>query len=226
MNAMPSNSQVSDAFGFRHVFVPASKGHDQTPPLLFLHGTGGDERDLLPLAGEIAPGAAILSLRGNVSENDMPRFFRRLAEGVFDEADLRAQTQALAAFIDQACAAYALSRPVAVGFSNGANIAASLLWLAPENLAGAALWRVMRPLPQAPGTPLSGKPVLILAGASDPLIPAARSQELALALGEAGAAVSLEILPAGHGLTPADLAITARFLAGSGKAGASEAGAG
>ncbi|WP_414706545.1 alpha/beta hydrolase [Saliniramus sp.] len=223
---MPSNSQVSDAFGFRHVFVPASKGHDQTPPLLFLHGTGGDERDLLPLAGEIAPGAAILSLRGNVSENDMPRFFRRLAEGVFDEADLRAQTQALAAFIDQACAAYALSRPVAVGFSNGANIAASLLWLAPENLAGAALWRVMRPLPQAPGTPLSGKPVLILAGASDPLIPAARSQELALALGEAGAAVSLEILPAGHGLTPADLAITARFLAGSGKAGASEAGAG
>jgi len=231
MNAMPSNSQVSDAFGFRHVFVPASKGHDQTPPLLFLHGTGGDERDLLPLAGEIAPGAAILSLRGNVSENDMPRFFRRLAEGVFDEADLRAQTQALAAFIDQACAAYALSRPVAVGFSNGANIAASLLWLAPENLAGAALWRVMRPLPQAPGTPLSGKPVLILAGASDPLIPAARSQELALALGEAGADVSLEILPAGHGLTPADLAITARFLAGagkagSGKAGASEAGAG
>ena len=226
MNAMPSNSQVSDAFGFRHVFVPASKGHDQTPPLLFLHGTGGDERDLLPLAGEIAPGAAILSLRGNVSENDMPRFFRRLAEGVFDEADLRAQTQALAAFIDQACAAYALSRPVAVGFSNGANIAASLLWLAPENLAGAALWRVMRPLPQAPGTPLSGKPVLILAGASDPLIPAARSQELALALGEAGADVSLEILPAGHGLTPADLAITARFLAGAGKAGAGKAGSG
>lgn len=226
MNAIPSNSQVSDAFGFRHIFVPALEGHEQTPPLLLLHGTGGDERDLLPLAGQIAPGAAILSLRGNVSENGMPRFFRRLAEGVFDEADLRAQTQALAAFIDQACEAYALARPVALGFSNGANIAASLLWLAPDRLAGAALWRVMRPLPQAPGTPLAGKPVLILAGAADPLIPAARSQELASALGEAGAAISLEILPAGHGLTPADIAITTRFLAGAGKAGAGEAGAG
>ncbi|MCC5979514.1 MAG: alpha/beta hydrolase [Salinarimonas sp.] len=212
MNAGLDNARVSDDFGFRHVFVPPGPGHAKAPPLLLLHGTGGDERDLLPLAARLAPGAAILSPRGNVSENGMPRFFRRLAEGVFDEADLRAQTQALARFISEACAAYGLARPVAVGFSNGANIAASLLWLAPDSLAGAALWRVMRPLPEAPATPLTGKPVLILAGAADPLIPAARSQELATALGEAGAAVTLEILPAGHGLTPADLDITARFL--------------
>jgi phospholipase/carboxylesterase len=223
MNDMLAQARTSDAFGFRHVFVPAGKGHEQAPPLLLLHGTGGDERDLLPIAGQIAPGAAILSPRGNVSENGMPRFFRRLAEGVFDEADLRAQTTALAGFIDEACTAYGLARPVAVGFSNGANIAASLLWMAPDSLAGAALWRVMRPFAQAPGAALAGKPVLILAGAADPLIPAARSQELASALGEAGAAVSLEILPAGHGLTQADLAITARFLAGSGEAGAGRA---
>lgn len=220
MGAMPAHAHESDAFGFRHIFVPASQGHEKAPPLLLLHGTGGDERDLLPLAGQIAPGAAILSPRGNVSENGMRRFFRRLAEGVFDEADLRAQTQALAAFIDQACTAYSLARPVAVGFSNGANIAASLLWLTPEHLAGAALWRVMRPLPEAPGVPLAGKRVLILAGTADPLIPAERAQDLAAALSEAGAAVSLEILPAGHGLTQTDLAITARFLADASGGGA------
>lgn len=212
MNDMRAQARTSDAFGFRHIFVPPAPGREQAPPLLLLHGTGGDERDLLPLAGQIAPGAAILSLRGNVDENGMPRFFRRLAEGVFDEADLRAQTMALAGFIDQACTAYGLARPVAVGFSNGANIAASLLWMSPDSLAGAALWRVMRPFAQAPEAPLTGKPVLILAGAADPLIPAARSQELAAAISEAGAAVSLEILPAGHGLTQADLSITARFL--------------
>jgi phospholipase/carboxylesterase len=214
MNDMLAQARTSDAFGFRHIFVPPAPGREQAPPLLLLHGTGGDERDLLPLAGHIAPGAAILSLRGNVDENGMPRFFRRLAEGVFDEADLRAQTTTLAAFIEQACAAYGLARPVAVGFSNGANIAASLLWMSPDSLSAAALWRVMRPFAQAPETPLAGKPVLILAGASDPLIPAARSQELAAAIGEAGAAVSLEILPASHGLTQADLTITARFIAG------------
>ena len=214
MNDMRAQARTSDAFGFRHIFVPPAPGHEQAPPLLLLHGTGGDERDLLPLAGHVAPGAAILSLRGNVDENGMPRFFRRLAEGVFDEADLRAQTTALAGFIDQACAAYGLARPIAVGFSNGANIAASLLWMSPDSLAAAALWRVMRPFAPAPEAPLTGKPVLILAGAADPLIPAARSQELAAAISEAGAAVSLEILPAGHGLTQADLSITARFIAG------------
>ncbi len=217
MNTHPDNMRVSQDFGFRHVFVPAAPGHEKAPPLLLLHGTGGDERDLLPLAAQLAPGHAILSPRGNVSENGMPRFFRRLAEGVFDEADLRAQTQALAGFIREASTAYGLERPVAVGFSNGANIAASLLWLAPESLAGAALWRVMRPLPEAPATALTGKPVLILAGASDPLIPASRAQELAGVLGEAGADISLEILPAGHGLTHADLEITQRFLERTGQ---------
>lgn len=213
MNANFAVMQNSDAFGFRHVFVPAAPGLEDAPPLLLLHGTGGDERDLLPVAAQLAPGRAVLSPRGNVDENGMPRFFRRLAEGVFDEADLRAQTQALADFITQARDAYGIAAPVAVGFSNGANIAASLLWSAPDNLAAAALWRVMRPLPEAPSSALAGKPVLILAGASDPLIPAAQSQALAQALEAAGACVSLEILPTGHGLTASDLAITQRFLA-------------
>jgi phospholipase/carboxylesterase len=204
---------VSQDFGFHHVFVPARPGYEIDPPLLLLHGTGGDERDLLPVAAQLAPGRAILSPRGNVNENGMPRFFRRLAEGVFDEEDLRRQTAALADFIARARVAYKIGAPVALGFSNGANIAASLLWSAPDSLAAAALWRVMRPLPEAPGTGLAGKPVLILAGASDPLIPAVQSQALAGTLEEAGARVTLEILPAGHGLTQSDLVMTQRFLA-------------
>lgn len=205
--------RICDDFGFRHAFIPAQLGHEHLPPLLLLHGTGGDERDLLPVGARLSPGAAILSPRGRISENGMPRFFRRLAEGVFDEADLRAQTQALADFIAQARASYGLGAPVAVGFSNGANIAASLLWSTPDSLAAAALWRVMRPLPEPPSGGLAGKPVLVLAGAADPLIPAAQSQALAQLLEEAGARVTLEILPAGHGLTASDLAITQRFLA-------------
>ena len=200
-------------------FIPAQPEHEHLPPLLLLHGTGGDERDLLPVGARLSPGAAILSPRGRVSENGMPRFFRRLAEGVFDEADLRTQTQALADFIAQARASYGLTAPVAVGFSNGANIAASLLWSAPDSLAAAALWRVMRPLPETPAGGLAGKPVLVLAGAADPLIPAAQSQALAQLLEETGARVSLEILPAGHGLTASDLAITQRFLAGLAQGG-------
>ena len=129
---------------FIHRFEPAQSAG--RPPLLLLHGTGGDENDLLPLGRMISPGSALLSPRGKVLEGGMPRFFRRLAEGVFDEADVRRRANELADFIAEAREAYGLAAPVAVGFSNGANIAAAVLTLRPEALAGAVLLRAMVPL--------------------------------------------------------------------------------
>src|SRR5882757_2143834 len=126
---------------FIHEFVPG--GSPRT--LLLLHGTGGNERDLIQLGRELDPNAALLSPRGKVLENGMPRFFRRLAEGVFDQADLKARTTELAAFIAAARSAYGLAAPVALGFSNGANIAASLLLTHPDALAGALLMRATLP---------------------------------------------------------------------------------
>ena len=128
---------------FIHRFEPATDAG--RPPLLLLHGTGGDEDDLLPLGRMVAPGSALLSPRGKILEGGMPRFFRRLAEGVFDEADVRYRANELADFITQAREAYGLAAPVAVGFSNGANIAAAVLTLRPEALAGAVLLRAMVP---------------------------------------------------------------------------------
>jgi phospholipase/carboxylesterase len=182
-------------------------------PLLLLHGTGGDANDLVPFGRMIAPGAALLSPRGKVLENGMPRFFRRLAEGVFDEADVRRRAEELADFIAAARNAYALPAPVAVGFSNGANIAAALLYLRPEALAGAALIRAMVPLREARPAGLAGKPVLILSGAMDPLIPSADAARLATLMEEVGAEVRHETLPAAHGLTQQDVAILREWLA-------------
>src|SRR5450755_4513769 len=125
---------TSPKLSFTHRFEPGG-----APPLLLLHGTGGDENDLLPLGRMVAPGAALLSPRGKVLEGGMPRFFRRLAEGVFDEQDLRRRTQELADFVEDARRAYGFEAPVALGFSNGANIASALLLLRPAALAGAAL---------------------------------------------------------------------------------------
>ncbi|RZK95567.1 MAG: alpha/beta hydrolase, partial [Methylobacterium sp.] len=159
------------SLGLTHRFVPATA--PGLPPLLLLHGTGGDETDLLPLGRTLLPGAALLSPRGAVLENGMPRFFRRLAEGVFDEADLRRRAADLAGFIAEARTAYGLAAPVAVGFSNGANIAAALLLLHPGVLAGAVLLRPMVPLRETPPVDLAGRPVLMLSGAADPIVPAA-----------------------------------------------------
>ena len=196
--------------GFIHRFVPATQ--PGLPPLLLLHGTGGDENDLLPLGEQLSPGAALLSPRGKVLENGMPRFFRRLAEGVFDLADLKARTLELADFIAAARTAYALAKPVAVGFSNGANIAASLLLTRPELLAGAVLLRAM--LPFVPQTPpdLAGKPVLLLSGSNDPMIPAASSARLIEVLQAAGADLVYKALPTGHNLTQNDLNLAAQWL--------------
>ena len=194
-----------------HRFEPATA--EAMPPLLLLHGTGGDEADLLPLGRRVAPGAALLSPRGNVRENGMPRFFRRLAEGVFDEADLRRRTQDLADFVAAARAEYGLAAPIALGFSNGANIAAALLMLRPETLAGAALIRPMTPLAEAAPPDLSGKPILMLSGAMDPIVGAADAAELAARFAASGASVDHRTLPVGHGLTQLDVAITTTWLA-------------
>ena len=163
---------MSNELSFIHRFEP---GHRlDAAPLLLLHGTGGDENDLLPLGQAIAPGASLLSPRGKVLEHGMPRFFRRLAEGVFDEDDLRRRANELADFVDQARQRYDLAAPVALGYSNGANIAAAMLLLRPDPLAGAMLLRAMVPLRDVPKTDLTGKPVLIVSGQSDPIIPPSR----------------------------------------------------
>ena len=199
-----------DTLGLVHRFEP---GPGPARPLLLLHGTGGDETDLLPLGRAVAPAAALLSPRGAVLENGMPRFFRRLAEGVFDEADLRRRARDLADFIAGARERYGLPAPLALGFSNGANIAAALLLLSPGSLAGAALLRPMVPFRETPAADLAGTPVLILSGRADPIVPEAQAERLARDLAAAGAGVDHAVLPAGHGLTGADVERVRDWLA-------------
>lgn len=198
---------------FIHVYEPGSDAG--RPPLLLLHGTGGDERDLLGLGQAVAPGASLLSPRGKVLEGAMPRFFRRLAEGVFDEDDLRRRTHELADFVIWARERHGLPAPVAVGFSNGANIAASLLLLRPEVLAGAALLRAMSPFAKPPQAELAGKRVLILSGAMDPIVRADDAERLAQTLSGNGASVDHRVLPAGHGLSQPDIGLLKGWLAGA-----------
>jgi phospholipase/carboxylesterase len=195
---------------FMHRFVPATG--PGRPPLLLLHGTGGNEDDLLPLGRLVSPGAALLSPRGKVLEGGMPRFFRRLAEGVFDEDDLRRRANELADFIAEAQKSYGLRTPIAVGFSNGANIAAAILQLRPEALAGAALLRAMVPLQDPPTVDLTRKPVLILSGASDPIVPLANAKRLASLLADAGAGVEHRMLSGGHALTQTDVTFTKSWI--------------
>lgn len=213
-NADRDNTDRAKA-NFIHVF---EQGEASRSPLLLLHGTGGDEHDLLPLGRMVAPGASLLSPRGRVLEGAMPRFFRRLAEGVFDEQDLIARTHELADFIVHARSRYGIGAPLALGFSNGANIAASLLLLRPEALAGAALVRAMspfaRPPEPAPGARgLAGKPVLLLSGALDPIVPADNAERLAVTLSAAGALVENRVLPTGHGMSQADLTALSGWFA-------------
>jgi phospholipase/carboxylesterase len=196
--------------GFSHRFIAATRSGRH--PLLLLHGTGGNENDLVPLGAQLSPGAALLSPRGKVLENGTPRFFRRLAEGVFDMADLKARTAELADFITAARQAYGIEAPVAVGFSNGANIAASLLLTRPAVLHGAVLLRAMLPFEPEPLPDLTGKPILLLSGSNDALIPAPSSQRLATVLKAAGADLVYKTLPTGHNLTQNDLIIAAHWL--------------
>lgn len=193
-----------------HRFLPATV--QGKPPILLLHGTGGDEDDLVPFGQTVATGAALVSPRGKVLEGGMPRFFRRLAEGVFDEEDVRRRANELADFVGDARGAYRLAAPLAVGFSNGANIAAAVLQLRPEVLAGAVLLRAMATLKDPPDVDLTGRPVLILSGAMDPSVSAENAARLASALRDAGALVDHRTLPAGHNLSQADIALTKTWL--------------
>ena len=203
------NSQ--DDLGFVHRFVPAEQ--PGRAPLLLLHGTGGNESDLIPLGLQLSPGAALLSPRGKILENGMPRFFRRRAEGVFDVEDLSVQTEALGAFLESARERYALEKPVAVGFSNGANIAWSLMLARPGALKGAILMRGMMPFEPAHKAKLDGLRVLVLNGGMDPIVPAETHERIVKVLRAAGADVRHEILPAGHQLTRQDVALAAEWLA-------------
>jgi len=192
---------------FIHEFVPGTSNRT----LLLLHGTGGNERDLIPLGRELDPNAALLSPRGKVLENGMPRFFRRLAEGVFDLEDLKNRTNELADFVAAAAQHYgfAADNVVAVGYSNGANIAASLLLLRPEVLSAAVLFRAMVPLIPDTLPNLSSMRVWIGAGTDDPIIPTSESKRLAELLHSAGADITIRFARAGHGLVNDDI-ITAR----------------
>jgi phospholipase/carboxylesterase len=200
---------MTQNLSFIHRFEP---GTSTAAPLLLLHGTGGDENDLLPLGKALAPDRALLSPRGKVLENGMPRFFRRLAEGVFDEPDVIKRAHELADFIAEAGKVYKLAKPVAVGFSNGANIAAAILLLRPEALSGAILLRAMVPLKNPPKAELAQKRVLIISGASDPIIPASNATLLATMLRNAHAEVQHETLPTGHSLTQNDVTLASKWL--------------
>jgi phospholipase/carboxylesterase/glyoxalase family protein len=208
MTTAPTN------LGFVHRFAPATDA-GETRTLLLLHGTGGNEDDLLPLGRHLLPGAALLSPRGKVLERGgMPRFFRRLAEGVFDLEDLRFRTEEIAAFVRAAADAYGFDtdRVVAAGYSNGANIAASLLLQEPGTLAAAALFHAMVPFEPETLPDLSGTPVLLTAGRADPLVPPQNTERLAAILREAGAQVSLLWQPGGHQLGQPEVATAREWL--------------
>lgn len=189
-----------------HVFLPADESAAGSP-LLLLHGTGGNEHDLLPLRDRLSPGAAVLSVRGNVLENGMPRFFRRLSEGVFDEDDLRRRADELAQFVQTASAAYGIEEGalVAVGFSNGANIASAMLLQNPGIVGAAVLLAAMVPYADAPQADLTGTVIVISNGDLDPTIPAGMTQQLAGQFSERGAEVIQLPHPGGHQIPSAVL---------------------
>jgi phospholipase/carboxylesterase len=188
-------------------------GIDGGRPLLLLHGTGGDENDLIPLARMVAPDAPLLSPRGKILENGMPRFFRRLAEGVFDEDDVRRRAEELADFIDDARTAYKMPKlPIALGYLNGANTAAAVLLLRPKTLAGAVLLRARLPLAQPAPVNLTDVTVLIASGVRDPMMSAEGATRLAGVLQHAGATVTHRSLPFGHELSQTDMSLAKQWL--------------
>lgn len=202
---------MSEELGFTHRFIAGTSSRT----LLVLHGTGGNENDLLGLARALDPDANLLSPRGKVLENGMPRFFRRLAMGVFDVEDLITRTHELAEFVDKAVGAYQLDagNVVAVGYSNGANIAAALLLLHPDTLSAAVLLHAMPPFEPEELPDLSGKPILLTAGRVDSMVPGELSEKLAGIYSDAGATVALEWMPGGHELTQREIDVARQWLA-------------
>ena len=195
---------------FNHRFIPVEtgrQGSDLSPTLLLLHGTGGNENDLLDLGHMLLPQAARLSPRGRVLENTMPRFFRRLAEGVFDVPDLHARTYELADFVVAASQYYHFDpkHVIAIGFSNGANIAASMFFLCPDVLAGAVLFRPMVPFVPEQLPDLAHIPIFIGAGRRDPIVPLSQTEQLAALLQASGAVVTTHWCEGGHAITQQDV---------------------
>lgn len=199
---------------FAHEFVPAAAS-DTGVTLLLLHGTGGDEHDLVPLGKQLLPGAALLSPRGRVLENGMPRFFRRFAEGVFDVEDLKFRTHELYAFVSGAVERYGVqeNKIVAMGYSNGANIAASLLLLHPRLLSGAVLFRAMVPFIPDAVPDLGGTRVFLGPGRRDPIVPRQDTERLGNLLESFGAEVEVHWHQGGHELGQDDLTAARNWLA-------------
>lgn len=198
---------------FVHEFRSA-RDPSKAPTLLLLHGTGGNERDLLELGSALAPSANLLSPRGRVLENGMPRFFRRLAEGVFDLEDLKTRTHELADFVEASAITYGFNAAsiIAAGYSNGANIAAAMMLLRPDVLAGSILLRPMVPLVPKPLPDLERAPVLIEAGSEDPIVSPQQTEDLAALLRAANAEVTVHRHEAGHGLVTQDFVVAQEWL--------------
>jgi predicted esterase len=205
---------VTEDLGFIHRFVPAKdSGSDET--LLVLHGTGGDENDLIGIGQAIAPGAAILSPRGNVLENGAPRFFRRLAEGVFDPKEVRSRAEELARFIRAAAVSYGLdtAKIFALGYSNGANVASTVMLVEPGVLQAAILFRPMLVYEPTEENDLDGSSVFISAGRMDPIVPTESVERLVKLFESAHADVTLKWQLAGHSLVPSEVREAADWLA-------------
>lgn len=187
---------------FIHQFIPGSAAYT----CLLLHGTGGDENDLVGIGRSLAPGASLLSPRGKVVENGAPRFFRRLAPGVFDVADIKVRAAELAQFVAESAHQYKFDpkRVYALGYSNGANMAAAMMLLHPAVLAGAVLLRPMPTIEPEPLPDLSGKPILVVAGEDDEMTTHELTGQAAATLSRAGADVQVKWVVAGHELTPYD----------------------
>ncbi|HJP60024.1 MAG TPA: alpha/beta hydrolase [Gemmatimonadaceae bacterium] len=204
---------MNDDLGFIHRFVPGEDPSVET--LLVLHGTGGNENDLIGIGQAIAPGAAILSPRGNVLENGAPRFFKRIAEGVFDPKEVRTRGQELARFIRAAAVTYRLdpSRIFALGYSNGANIASTVMLIEPGIIQGSILLRPMVVYEPPEKNNLSGSSVLISAGRMDPIVPTASVEQLAQLFRSANADVTLKWQLAAHSLVPSEVREGAEWFA-------------
>jgi len=205
---------MTDDLGFIHRFVAAGEAASGET-LIALHGTGGNENELIRIGQAIAPGAAILSPRGNVSENGAARFFKRLAEGVFDPKEVRSRAEELARFIRAAMAKYSLdvTRLYALGFSNGANVASTVMFIEPDLLQGAILFRPMLVFEPEERSDLSGSSVFISAGRMDPIVPVSSVERLVELFQASRAEVTLKWQPAGHTLAPSEVHEAAGWLA-------------
>ncbi|HEY6756904.1 MAG TPA: alpha/beta hydrolase [Nitrososphaera sp.] len=215
MPTSPSTDK-SGQLGFKHRFIPPQGGNDKAElTLLLLHGTGGNEDDLLPLGRELDLNAGLISPRGKILEaGRIPRFFRRLAEGIFDIEDLKFRTHELARFVEKASRVYGFDarKVIAVGYSNGANIAASLLLLTPQTLSGAILFRAMVPIVPDNLPDLSDKRIFMSSGLRDPIATRQEAEKLSGLLKQAGAVVVLQWQDSGHELTQEDIQAAKEWL--------------